>query len=187
MGKIIFITGGARSGKSTFAENLSKKYNKNTTYIATLNFIDKEMKERIKKHKERRNSNFTVIEAYKNFSEIFKFIPKDNIILLDCVTNMVNNFLFEREIDFDNISSKEINTLETTINKEFDILIDEIKKHENDTILVTNELGMGLVPPYALGRVFRDIAGRVNQKLASEASEVYFVVSGIPMKIKGEL
>lgn len=187
MGKMIFITGGARSGKSTFAENLSKKYNKNITYIATLNFIDEEMENRIEKHKSRRDSSFTTIEAYKEFSKVFLNIPKDNIILLDCVSNMLNNFLFEKEIDFENINNQEVEALEVRIEKEFDELLVEIDKHKNDVILVTNEVGLGLVPPYALGRIYRDILGRINQKLAQRASEVYFVVSGIPMKIKGDL
>lgn len=187
MGKMIFITGGARSGKSTFAENLSKKYNKNITYIATLNFIDEEMENRIEKHKSRRDSSFTTIEVYKEFSKVFLNIPKENVILLDCIGNMLNNFLFEKEIDFDNISNEEIEALEVRIEKEFDELLVEIDKHKNDVILVTNEVGLGLVPPYALGRIYRDILGRINQKLAQRASEVYFVVSGIPMKIKGDL
>ena len=187
MGKLIFITGGARSGKSSFAENLAKNYNKDITYIATLNFIDEEMRDRIKKHKSRRDERFLLVEKYKEFDRVYKALPLKNPVLFDCLTNMISNLLLENRVDFEKVSGEEISTFEKTIDLELDKLLLAIKNHDSDTILVSNELGMGLVPPYALGRIFRDIAGRANQKFAAEADEVYFLVSGIPMKIKGEL
>jgi len=187
MGKIIFVTGGARSGKSSFGENLVKQYGQKISYIATMNFFDEEMKDRVEKHKLRRNETFETVEAYKNFSEVFKNINRENLVLFDCLTNMISNLLLENQVDFEKISQKEIEILEKGINYEIDDLILSLKNHKNDCIIVSNELGMGLVPPYALGRVFRDIAGRVNQLFAKEAHEVYFVVSGIPMKIKGDI
>lgn len=187
MGKLIFVTGGARSGKSSFAEEKAKSYNKNISYIATLKFIDKEMEDRIEKHKSRRDEQFFLIEEYRNFDRVFMDVPKENIILFDCLTNMISNLLLENEVDFEEIRGEQISLFEDKINCEIDKLLSAIKGHKNDVILVSNELGMGLVPPYALGRIFRDIAGRVNQRFAREAQEVYFLVSGIPMKIKGDL
>lgn len=187
MANIIFITGGARSGKSSFAEDFAKKNSNKISYIATLNFFDEEMKNRIEQHKLRRDDNFETIEAHKNFLEVFKNINSDNIVLLDCITNMVSNLLLENQVDFENLSQNQINTFEVVINNEINQLLEAIKNHKNHCIIVSNELGMGLVPPYALGRIFRDIAGRINQRIAKEASEVYFVISGIPMKIKGDL
>lgn len=187
MGKIVFVTGGARSGKSSFAENLVKQYNQKISYIATMNFFDDEMKNRVEKHRLRRDENFETIEAYKNFSKVFENINTENLVLFDCITNMISNLLLENQVDFEKISQSEIEYFEKEINYEINELIFSLKNHKNDCFIVSNELGMGLVPPYALGRVFRDIAGRINQNFAKEANEVYFVVSGIPMKIKGDL
>ena len=99
---------------------------------------------------------------------------------------MVNNLMFENNIDWDNINSQEIDKIESEINTEVDLLLNEMNKQMGTSIIVSKELGMGLVPVYPLGRYFRDIAGRINQKIAKHSDEVYFVVSGIPMKIKGE-
>lgn len=184
MGNLIYITGGARSGKSTFAENLALEKKEQVIYIATLKFIDEEMRYRIEKHRERRAENYKIFETYKDFSNVFKNL-KNETILLDCITNMVNNFMFEEDSELDNISSLQSEVIEKNINIHINSLIKEIKRHKGTSILVSNELGMGLVPNNALGRYFRDIAGRINQQIAKEADEVYFVVSGIPMKIKG--
>lgn len=184
MGQIVFITGGARSGKSSFAEKLALETGRNITYIATLNIFDEEMKSRVEEHKNRRDSRFQTVEAYKNFDVIFKNIPANDTILFDCVTNMVTNLMFEHNIDWDNTEPKEVAIVEEYINSELDVLIEKSIFHKGKVIFVSNELGMGLVPPYALGRYFRDIAGRANQKLAKNSDEAYFIVSGIPMKIK---
>lgn len=185
MGKIIFVTGGARSGKSTFAENYIKNLGGNITYIATMNFFDEEMKQRISHHQKRRDENFSLIEAYKDFNLVFPNIPSESPILLDCLTNMINALFFEKELDFDKITPTQTKELEQYIEEQCDHLIAALKLHPKDSVIVSNELGLGLVPAYALGRLFRDIAGRMNQKFAFEASEAYFVVSGIPLKIKG--
>lgn len=185
LGKIIFVTGGARSGKSTFAENYVKNIGNNITYIATMNYFDDEMKERIAHHQKRRDDKFSLVEAYKDFNIVFQEISSESCVLFDCLTNMINALFFENELDFENLSPYDFGKLEQNIEKQCDILINTLKTHPKDSVIVSNELGLGLVPPYALGRYFRDIAGRMNQKFASEADEVYFIVSGIPLKIKG--
>jgi adenosylcobinamide kinase/adenosylcobinamide-phosphate guanylyltransferase len=182
MGKVILVTGGSRSGKSTFAEELLKDKN-NVLYIATAIVTDGEMADRIEKHKERRNENWSTFEGYKNLDSAIKGSACE-YILLDCVTVMTTNLMFDEERDFDNISPEEIDSLEDEIQSQFNILIEAVKEENKTIVMVTNEVGSGLVPEYKLGRIFRDIAGRVNQKLGAVSDEVYLVTCGIPLKIK---
>lgn len=183
MKRMIFITGGARSGKSTLAEKLTGKIGSSIAYIATSIPFDEGMKDRIKKHREVRPKEWTTIERYKDFHEIPKdIINSHDTFLLDCLTLMVSNLLLDSNLDFETCSIGEIDKIEGDIYNEINNFL-EIMKDKN-LIIVTNEVGMGLVPSYRLGSIFRDIAGRVNQSLAARADEVYFTVSGIPMKIK---
>lgn len=186
MAEIIVITGGVRSGKSSLAEEKAKELGKKVAYIATAIAFDEGMKDRISKHKASRPSTWATIEMYKGFSELEKnqdFIDSD-LILLDCMTLMVSNILLDSDIDFDKCSIDEIERIEKDIFSEVIELFQIIAKFKKKLIIVTNEVGMGLVPSYRLGNIFRDIAGRVNQYLAKQANEVYLTVSGIPLQIK---
>lgn len=186
MGRIVLITGGARSGKSTFAEEIVKKDEKNVIYIATAIAFDDGMKDRIKKHKSQRPKEWNTVEMYKDFGKLREnedFLSSD-IVLLDCVTLMVSNIMLDSRLDFDNCEIGEIDNLENSILNTIKELIKIIKKQDKMIIFVTNEVGMGLVPAYKMGNYFRDIAGRVNQYLAREANEVFLMVSGIAVKIK---
>ena len=186
MAKIILITGGARSGKSTFAEKLAKETNEKVLYVATSIPFDEEMKERVKKHKERRPNNWDTFEGYKDLKSIFVNPSLDfEIVLLDCVTIMVTNLLFDKTgEDIESFSEEELNHIEAEILKEIADFLDAADKTTKTIILVTNEVGFGIVPEYKLARVFRDIAGRVNQYIANRAKEVSLVVCGIQMKVK---
>ncbi len=184
MGKIIYITGGARSGKSSFGESYAKNLNRDKIYIATSKVWDKEMKKRIEMHKIQRGDNWITIEAYKNFDKIFEDIKENQVILLDCITNMVSNIILEKDIDWNNCHLSQIDKVEVEVNKEINKLIKKGREYNGHLILVSNELGMGLVPPYPLGRYFRDIAGRVNQKLGKIADEAYLIVSGLELRLK---
>lgn len=186
MSKIILVTGGARSGKSTLAEKLTKEIGKNIVYIATSIITDDDMQDRVNKHKQSRPEEWTTIERFSNFNEMIgynDFLNSDTV-LLDCMTIMVTNLLFENEVDFDTCSMDIINEIEKNIFIEVKKLLNVMKENEKNIIIVTNELGMGLVPAYRLGSIFRDIAGRINQYIANEADDVYLTVSGIPVKIK---
>lgn len=182
MGLIIYISGGARSGKSRYAESRAKAYS-SVAYIATAVSIDDEMTERIARHKEQRPATWRTIEAYKHIGPILENLDED-AALLDCLTVMVTNLLFEQECDWDKLSQVQKNALEESILSETNTLIEGAKASKADIIAVSNELGMGLVPEYPLGRLFRDIAGKVNCALAQAADEAWFVVSGIPMRTK---
>ncbi|AIS51523.1 bifunctional adenosylcobalamin biosynthesis protein CobU [Thermoanaerobacter kivui] len=183
--KLIMVTGGARSGKSEFAEELAlKEGGDNVLYIATSIPFDEEMKERIKRHKERRPPSWETKEAYKNLYEV---ISKSSakVVLIDCLTVMITNFLMEVDLMWEKANIEEIDKIESQIAAEVEKILKAKKVFKGDIILVTNEVGMGLVPEYKLGRIFRDIAGRMNKKVAEAADEVYLMVSGIPLKIKG--
>lgn len=186
MSKIILVTGGARSGKSSFAESLCINRNNSTAYIATSIAFDDEMKDRVKKHQESRPQNWLTYEIYKDIYSILEDISKKHeTVILDCITLLVNNLMFTYDIDIDNASREEINILEAYIKDQVNKLLQEIKKTNLYFVTVTNELGMGVVPDNKLSRIYTDIVGRINQQIALQSDEVYFVVSGIPMKIKG--
>ena len=193
---LIFVTGGAKSGKSKFAEEMLLKLNngkQKNIYLATSLIFDEEMKEKIRLHKKRRKNDWFTVETYKNFeNELNNFFENNdktkNNMLVDCLTNMITNIIFEnKNIDWDNFEKKMyIQTLEKlnkNVENSVNKLLNVTTEFEN-VIIVSNELGMGLVPSYPLGRYFREIAGKMNQIVAEKADEVYFVVSGISMKIK---
>jgi len=174
MGKLTFILGGARSGKSNFAMAQAKKY-RSVLYIATYRRTgDREMEERIKNHRMSRPKNWKVVEGPIDLMlAIKKNVENYKVILIDCITLWVSNLIFKRK------TAEEI-SIETQK------LVDTIKKTNSRFIIVSNEVGLGVVPDTKLGRKFRDVAGRVNQIIAQNSNEVYFMVAGIPMKIKGE-
>lgn len=187
MGRIIYFTGGARSGKSTQAEQyiFERAYSKRI-YVATSIPFDEEMKSRVKKHREQRGENWTTIEGYRDLVEkISPHIENGGVILLDCLTNMVTNLMImDNEYDWDNISTDEVDRIEESIKKEVESLFEYIKDQSMDMVVVSNELGMGVVPPYPLGRYFRDICGRMNQLAGKYADEAYMAVSGLQLKLK---
>ena len=194
---IIFVTGGAKSGKSKFAEELILNLNngkQENVYLATSLVFDEEMKEKVRLHKERRQNNWITVETYKNFeNNLNKYFPKveneiKNNMLVDCLTNMITNIIFEeKDVDWNNFDKKSYVQIVEKLNENVENSVNELLNVANqfeNIVIVSNELGMGLVPNYPLGRYFREIAGKMNQVVADRADEVYFVVSGIPMKIK---
>ncbi|MBC3886851.1 bifunctional adenosylcobinamide kinase/adenosylcobinamide-phosphate guanylyltransferase [Acetobacterium paludosum] len=181
---LIFITGGARSGKSSYAEHLAKELSKPVVYIATAIAFDDGMKDRIAKHQAQRPENWGTIEQYNNF-ETLKDNPafqKTDVVLFDCLTVMATNNMLDFQVDYDTCTMDTVSEVEASIKCEVERLLDVCK--DKTLIMVSNEVGLGLVPSYKLGSYFRDIAGRMNQLVASRADEVYFTVSGIPMKLK---
>ncbi|MGL4606177.1 MAG: bifunctional adenosylcobinamide kinase/adenosylcobinamide-phosphate guanylyltransferase [Eubacteriaceae bacterium] len=184
MGDLVFITGGARSGKSTYAEKLAEDSGKSVVYIATAIPFDDGMKDRIAKHQAQRSEAWGTIEQYKNFETMGenKVFQEAEVVLFDCLTVMVTNNMLDFPVDYDTCSMAKIGEIEELIKNQVESLL-EICKDKN-LILVSNEVGLGLVPPYKLGSYFRDIAGRMNQLVAGKANEVYFTISGIPMKLR---
>ncbi|KMT20936.1 bifunctional adenosylcobinamide kinase/adenosylcobinamide-phosphate guanylyltransferase [Clostridium cylindrosporum] len=178
---MILVTGGARSGKSSFAEGLLKDFQR-VLYIATSIPFDDEMKDRVIKHKKDRPNYWDTLEKHKEFDKDFsESIASYQGIILDCVTIMISNIILEI---CENNTSEEFKIAEEKVMNEVKKLTDIFKEFNGKVVLVTNEVGFGIVPESKLGRYFRDIAGKVNQFLATESESVYLVVSSIPMKIK---
>ncbi len=170
--KIYFITGGARSGKSAFAERLANGMTGKRAYIATAQALDPEMAARIQHHQERRG---TIWDTYEEPLAIAELLAKLSgwyqIALLDCLTLWLSNVMAHTGGD-DAVSTRA------------DGLVAAIKRFDGSCIIVSNEVGFGIVPDNPLARKFRDFAGILNQKMAQAADDVYFMAAGIPMKIK---
>lgn len=177
MGRLIFITGGARSGKSVFAQKLANRLSKKVTYIATAQARDKEMKLRIKIHRKNRPSHWKTIERKKNVTEVLSRIAeKSEVILLDCLTLLISNLL---------LSGRPVcRRGRKDVLREIRRLVSKIKEIKPTVLIVSNEVGMGIVPDNKLARRFRDIAGRANQIVARASDKVYLIVSGISVKVK---
>jgi len=174
MGKIIFLLGGARSGKSKYAVSLAKKVAKNVAFIATCVCPDEEMKERIKLHQTLRPRHWKLIEEGRNINSVLVNLKnKYEMVLIDCLGLWISNLLA------DNLDDKKI---EAKMKK----LINAILKVKLTTIVVSNEVGSGIVPNNPLARRFRDLLGLANQMIAKKAGKVILMQSGIPIIIKGE-
>lgn len=171
--EIIFVTGGARSGKSTFAYNLANSMNSPRAYIATAEPLDEEMIDRIKRHRKERGAGWDTIEEPVDLAGVFNRINRKYIvILLDCVTLWISNLLHLYEND------------EKKVMDDIEKLINGCIEMDSCLIVVSNEVGMGIVPENRMARLFRDISGKTNQMLANIASSVYLTISGLPVKIK---
>jgi adenosylcobinamide kinase / adenosylcobinamide-phosphate guanylyltransferase len=180
MARIILITGGARSGKSTHAQQLAESLPGPRTYVATCPVLDEEMAERIRRHqKERASGDWTTIEEEVALAEILDALPKTGVVLVDCLTLWVNNLLYQAEQQGQDLSEKEAVQHCAPV-------LEAAARHRGTVIFVTNELGMGIVPADAVSRRYRDFVGRMNQQIAAHADEVIFLVSGIPLYLKGK-
>lgn len=170
--KVIFITGGARSGKSRFAEELAQNFPGPKAYLATAQPLDQEMAERILRHKQSRAGDWHTLEEPLRVAEaIRKNGDRFHLILLDCLTLWISNLMMA-------------GWSEENILGEADRLMQAGQATECSLIFVGNEVGMGIVPDNLQARTFRDLSGLVQQKIAREADEVYLMVSGLPQRIK---
>ena len=177
MARTIFITGGARSGKSLFAEKRALEFGAPLGYLATAQTLDIEMDTRVSRHRERRGGEWHTIEEPINLSQaLMRSDGQYQAILVDCLTMWLSNLLFKYE------DAKE--EIEERVQGELEELKSALRKMVTPVVLVSNEVGMGIVPDNALARLFRDIAGSANQTLAAGADEVHVVISGIPLRLK---
>jgi adenosylcobinamide kinase/adenosylcobinamide-phosphate guanylyltransferase len=181
MGRLILILGGARSGKSTFAQNLATELGgERVLYVATAEAKDDEMRQRIAQHRRERPAGWHTLEALRNVGRAIGEHPAQvDAILVDCLTLLISNRLLEFEEAF-------APQVEAAVMAEVEELIACARSASGAVILVSNEVGMGLVPPYPLGRAYRDLLGKANQVLAREAGQVHLLVAGLPLTIKKE-
>lgn len=180
-GKCILILGGARSGKSSFAERLASKHGGSVLYVATAEAGDEEMRRRIEEHRRARPVSWRSLEAPRALGATIQKEAKDaRVIIVDCLTLLVSNLMAGMEEP----SPEELTQVEKDLEAEVEELLMTMDSSDAKFVIVSNEVGMGLVPPYAMGRVYRDLLGRANQRLARRADEVYLMVAGIPVDVK---
>jgi adenosylcobinamide kinase/adenosylcobinamide-phosphate guanylyltransferase len=180
MGQITLLLGGARSGKSSYAQRLAEESGKSVTYLATAQALDdEEMSSRIQKHQSERPAQWQTLEVPLDIASHVGEIKSD-LVILDCMTLLTTNLLmkFEKDELVDEAPFTE------AVYKEVADLLAAIRAGTQDWIIISNEIGLGLVPPYQMGRVYRDLLGWANQRLAREADKVIFLVAGIPMVVK---
>ena len=165
--KTLFI-GGIKSGKSLHAEEYTLKHAKNIpVYLATTEFMDEEMKERIAEHKLQRSENFLTVEEPMNLLEAIR--PMKSIVLVECVSMWINNMLYH------GFEYKDINAH-----------IQRVLDLPHDIVFVLNDVGSGIIPDNALAREYIDISGKISQLLGRHCDKVFHVIAGIPIQIKGK-
>ena len=177
-GEIILILGGARSGKSLFAQRLAAELGERVLFVAPMEAGDSEMRLRIERHKRNRPGTWRTLEVATGIAAaVGEHIGDADVVLLDCLTLLVSNLMSDAN------SPEELDTLESEIAGELEKLLE---RRSTSFIIVSNEVGMGLVPPYPMGRACRDLLGRANQLAAERADRVYLMIAGIPMEVKGQ-
>ena len=168
--KIVLVIGGARSGKSAFAEDMAAKSGLAKVYIATGQAFDREMSDRIDIHKARRGPDWENVEDPFDLAGVLKHAAGEGkAVLVDCLTLWITNLMLEqRDVD-----------------AEADALLDLLPSLEGQVIFVSSEVGLGIVPENYMARAFRDHSGKLHQQIGAIADEVYFVAAGLPLKMKG--
>ena len=171
---MVLILGGVRSGKSSYAQQLANNIGKRVLFLATAEAGDDEMKQRIARHKSSRPASWITIEEQIDLSgALRKNATHADAVIIDCITVWLSNMLMHNE----KLSEKELLS-------SIDRLIDAYEHGESSYIIVSGEVGMGIVPEHPLGRIFRDYLGLVNQRLAGRADRVVLMVAGIPIDVK---
>jgi adenosylcobinamide kinase/adenosylcobinamide-phosphate guanylyltransferase len=186
MGRLIFILGGARSGKSAYAQKLARDAERErgggVLYIATAEAHDEEMRARIERHSQDRPASWETVEAPREVATVVAEAGAGRAaVIVDCLTLLMSNLLLTGGEDLDTEKATERGK---AIEEEVEELIVAAGAIEADVIVVSNEVGMGVVPPSRLGRLFQDIAGRVHQIMACGADEVYLMWAGLPQRLK---
>lgn len=180
-GKLIFITGGIRSGKSSWAERIVADMGQKVTYIATARVLDEEMGRRVELHRLHRPEGWLTIEEPLKVSQVVsKFSDKSDVIMIDCLTILLSNLMLEAENGGERVKSE----LQQDILDEITSLVHTSRDAKAHVVIVSNEVGMSLVSENFLGRQFQDLAGLANQIVAGMADEAYFVVAGYPIDLK---
>jgi adenosylcobinamide kinase/adenosylcobinamide-phosphate guanylyltransferase len=171
MNQVIYVTGGARSGKSSYALGLAEKYAKRV-FLATAEAFDDEMRERIDRHRDERGHSFTTVEEPLYIDRALRSLPEGtDVVLLDCLTVWTGNLMHH-------IGEA------SAIDAQIEALLEVLRTPPCDIILVSNEVGMGIVPENAMARSFRDLAGTLNRRVAECATRAYLLCSGLPLLLK---
>lgn len=191
--KIYFLIGGARSGKSSFGEELAASIPGRVAYFATAIITDREMEKRVRTHQGRRPDGwktFEIRDPVGKIEDIEKIIgsiisEKFDTVLIDCITNLIFQIIDRYKIDdIEILTNEEEERIEKEVMAFFKAFIEILKKSNLNIIAISNELGMGIVPAFPLGRIFRDLMGAVNKDMAQASDEAYFFVAGLKQRLK---
>ncbi len=168
---IIYISGGVRSGKSRFAQQMALQVSPNPVYIATAKIWDEDFNQRVKRHQEERGPEWTTFEAYR---DLYQLPIKNRIVVIDCVTLWLTNLFMDYHMEIEKCLSL------------FKLEIDHLMQLSATFIIISNEIGMGIHADTEIGRKFTDLQGWANQYVACKANEAIFIVSGLPLYLKKE-
>lgn len=178
MARIILVTGGSRSGKSSYAESLAEDLPGPRVFIATCPVVDDEMRERIRKHQESRaKADWHTVEEPSDPARILLETERFNVFLIDCLTLWINNLMFDAQ-------KLGLKLSEEDMVQRSEHLLEACSRVQGTVIFVTNEVGSGIVPENAAARLFRDLVGRCNQTVARAAHEVFLLSCGLPIMLK---
>jgi adenosylcobinamide kinase / adenosylcobinamide-phosphate guanylyltransferase len=181
---VTLVLGGARSGKSTFALEVARRNAARVLFVATATAGDEDMRRRIEKHRKERPAGWRTLEAPDHLGKRIAAGAADaELVIVDCITLLVNN-IFGRYPD-DEFETLEESVLEKDVQGEIAELETCLKNCPASFIVISNEVGLGIVPETRIGRLYRDILGRANQRLAAASDAVYLLVAGIPLRLKG--
>ena len=181
--RCILITGGARSGKSSFAQELAASSNESVLFVATAVAGDEEMRQRIEQHRRSRPATWSTLEATTDIGRrIESKVGGMRVVVVDCITLLLNNIFTQYHHRIDEQIDADI--VEEKVTAEIDKLVASIERTDASFIIVTNEVGLGVVPANNLSRLYRDLLGKANQTLAACADEVYLMVAGLPLQMK---
>ena len=183
---LTMITGGARSGKSTYGEHLFGHHSEPVLYVATALSRDKEMEQRIRDHRSQRPKHWHTLEAYRDFSNVLpQYKGKVSGVIVDCITLMVTQLMLDQyQGKWEKMKREESIVIEDEVNSQITDLLDALEALHVPAVMITNETGWGIVPENRLSRDFRDIAGRGNQTVARRADRVVLMVAGYPVTVK---
>ena len=180
MAELWFVTGGARSGKSSYAERLATSTGRGVVYIATMEPLDEELVQRVAAHRATRPATWATVEAPLDPAGALAAADPEQCALLDCLSLWVANRMGPLG---ESPSPGDLARLEGELDVEATRLIETARARAGETIVVTNEVGSGLVPPYPLGRAYRDVLGRVNQQVSGAADRAWLLVSGRALEL----
>jgi adenosylcobinamide kinase / adenosylcobinamide-phosphate guanylyltransferase len=184
-GRLVFITGGARSGKSAFAERLALAHHGPVAYIPTAAITDGEMARRVALHQQRRPADWVTVEAEGNLAAaITRAAISASCLVVDCLTVYLARLLPPDLPVESAVSADVLADLDARLDGELEGILRACRESGRDVVVVSNEVGAGLVPPYPSGRLFRDMVGRANRRLATAADDAYVVVAGCPLDLK---
>ncbi len=173
--KLIFVLGGARAGKSSFALRLAQEQATRVCFIATAQALDDDMARRIARHREQRPPHWTTIEEPYQLDDALRLGEESELVIVDCLTLFVSNWVLRFEDE---------EQCEQTIQNISETFLARLRSQRQTVICVSNEVGLGIIPETRLGRTFRDLLGRVNQQFAQAADEVYLLTAGLPLQLK---